>query len=345
MTDTEPTTTIIVLNWNGKAHLKDCFQAIAGQTYRRIHPLMVDNGSSDDSVAYVREHFPDVEIVINDDNLGFGGGNNVGIAHARTPYVMILNNDTRMDPDCVGELVTTLESNPRCGSAASKVMLSLEENMIDAAGIEVCPDGLALGRGRMESGDGFTEATEIFFSSDCCTLYRKEMLDDIAVYGEVYDEDFFAYADETDLGWRAQLRRWRCFYNPKAIVWHHHSASSGSASPFKALLVERNRIWVVVKNFPLWLVIRGGFYTVSRYWWQACGVFGGVGRAGDFGKEHGKVHLVGVLLKAFAQAIWGLPRMLRKRRHIMKHKMIGNREIRELLKQYGIPAKKVALKG
>lgn len=346
MPDTTPTITVVVLNWNGREHLEGCFDAIRAQTCADIiHPLMVDNGSHDDSVAFVREHYPEVEIVETGENLGFAGGNNVGIRHARTPYVTILNNDTRMEPPCVEELLNTLESDPRCGSAASKVMLTFADNTIDAAGIEVCPDGLALGRGRMESGDRYTEDAEIFFSSDCCTLYRAEMLEDIRVLGEYYDEDFFAYADETDLGWRARLRGWRCLYNPRAVVWHHHSATAGSFSPFKARLVERNRIWVMVKSFPLWLIVLGTFYTVERYWWQAYAVFTGVGRAGDFEKEYGKLHLVKVLCRAWWEALRGLPRMLKKRRAIRRRVAIPQGEVRRLLKDYGTPAKAIALKG
>ena len=112
----------------------------------------------------------------------------------------------------------------------------------------VCPDGLSIGRGRLEKGDRYDEEVEVFFASDCACLYRREMLEDIGLY----DEDFFAYADETDMGWRARLAGWKCIYNPKAIVYHCHSASCrGNTLLLKPSLVERNRIWVAIKNFPV----------------------------------------------------------------------------------------------
>ena len=190
---------------------------------------------------------------------------------------MMLNNDTRLEPDCIEELITSIEKNERYGACASKIFLELEDDVLDVAGIAVCLDGLAIGRGRLESGDKFNDEEEVFFASDCACLYKKEMLDDIGLTEEVYDEDFFAYADETDMGWRAQLAGWKCIYNPKAVVYHYHSASSGTYSAFKAFLVERNRIWVAIKSLPVTFLVLGIFYTLLRYSYQAIGAFTGKG--------------------------------------------------------------------
>jgi GT2 family glycosyltransferase len=300
----------------------------------------VDNASTDGSVELVRERFPDVKLVVNERNLGFGGGNNVGIQVSRGTYVMMLNNDTRLDPKCIEELKRSIEKDKRYGACASKILLEYEENLIDAAGIVVCPDGLSIGRGRLERGDLYDEEAEVFFASDCACLYRREMLEDIGLY----DEDFFAYADETDMGWRAQLAGWKCIYNPKAIVYHFHSASSGTYSPLKAFLVERNRIWVAVKNFPPSLLILGQFYTLWRYFLQAYGAFTGKGAAGRFTSDSSKIELAKILMKVYLSLWKQFPSMFKKRRAIQKKRRITNREVYRLVKQFGISAKEIALR-
>jgi GT2 family glycosyltransferase len=291
-------------------------------------------------VELVRRGFPDVKLIVNERNLGFGGGNNVGIRASQGRYVMMLNNDTRLDPKCIEELKRSIEKDERYGACASKILLEYEDNLIDAAGISVCPDGLSIGRGRLEEGDRYDEEAEVFFASDCACLYRRKMLEDIGLY----DEDFFAYADETDMGWRAQLAGWKCIYNPEAIVYHFHSASSGTYSPFKAFLVERNRIWVAVKNFPILLLIFGQFYTFWRYILQAYGAFTGKGAAGRFTSDFSKIELVKILIKVYLSIWKSLPLMIRKRRAIQKKKRISNREVYKLIKQFGISAKEIALR-
>jgi GT2 family glycosyltransferase len=253
---------------------------------------------------------------------------------------MMLNNDTRLDPNCIKELKKGIEKNARYGACASKILLEYEEDLIDAAGIVVCPDGLSIGRGRLERGDRYNEEAEVFFASDCACLYRREMLEDIGLY----DEDFFAYADETDMGWRAQLAGWRCIYNPKAVVHHFHSASSGTYSAFKAYLVEKNRIWVAIKSFPLSLLIFGQFYTFWRYVLQAYGAFAGKGAAGRFTSDFSKTELIKVLIKVYLSIWKSLPLMVRKRRAIQRRKRISNREVYRLIRQYGISAKEIALR-
>ncbi len=253
---------------------------------------------------------------------------------------MMLNNDTRLDPDCIDELKRGIEKDERYGACASKILLEYEDNLIDAAGIVVCPDGLSIGRGRLEKGDLYDKEAEVFFASDCACLYRREMLEDIGLY----DEDFFAYADETDMGWRAQLAGWRCLYNPKAIVYHFHSASSGTYSPMKAFLVERNRIWVAVKNFPISLLLAGQFYTFWRYILQAYGALSGKGAAGRFTADFSKTELIKILMKVYLSIWRSLPSMLKKRRKIQKRKRIANREVYRIIKQFGISAKEIALR-
>lgn len=338
--DVAPLISVVILNWNGIKVLEQCLSSLKGQTYVPLEIIVVDNASTDGSVDVVREEFPNVRLIVNERNLGFGGGNNIGIRAATGRYIMMLNNDTRLDPRCIEELKRAIEKVDRFGACASKILLEYEDDLIDAAGIVVCPDGLSIGRGRLEKGDRYNEETEVFFASDCACLYRREMLEDIGFY----DEDFFAYADETDMGWRAHLAGWRCIYNPKAVVYHFHSASSGTYSSFKAFLVERNRIWVAVKSFPLSLLLFGQCYTFWRYLLQAYGAFTGKGAAGRFTSDFSKMELVRVLVKVYLSLWEQFPLMLKKRREIQGKKRISNREVYQLIKRFGISAKEIALR-
>jgi GT2 family glycosyltransferase len=335
-----PLISVVVLNWNGDRVVGQCLMSLQVQTYHPLEIIVVDNASTDGSVDLIQERFPDIKLIINTKNQGFGGGNNVGIRASRGRYIMMLNNDTRLDPRCIEELKRAIEKGHRYGGCASKILLEYENDLIDAAGIVVCPDGLSIGRGRLEKGDQYDEEMEVFFASDCACLYRREMLDDIGLY----DEDFFAYADETDMGWRAQLSGWKCIYNPKAIVYHFHSASSGTYSPFKAFLVERNRIWVAIKSFPISLLAFGQFYTFWRYVLQAYGAFTGKGAAGRFTTDFSKIELVKILVRVYLSIWKTLPSMIRKRRVIRKKKRISNKEVYQLIRRFGISAKEIALR-
>ena len=340
----EPLISIIILNWNGRKVIEVCLNSVKKQTYKNLEVIVVDNASSDGSREFISKNFPDVKLIASNVNLGFDGGNNLGMRQARGAFLMILNNDTLLTPDCVSELKRSIEKDKRFGACASKVLLDEGENLIDVAGISVCLDGMSIGRGRLESSDKFNEEEEVFFSSDCACLYRRQMLEDIRLPDEIYDEDFFAYADETDMGWRARLAGWKCIYNPRAVVYHCHSASTSTYSAFKAFLVERNRIWVAIKNFPLPIILLGIFYTLKRYSFQAYGALFNKGAAGKFTQEAPKAELVKILLKAHVSAMMGLPKMLKKRRLIFKKKRITDREVFGLFKKFGMSAREISLK-
>jgi GT2 family glycosyltransferase len=331
-----------VLNWNGARVVGDCVRSLLAQDYPALDILVVDNASTDDSPEIIRRDFPTVRLHVNEKNLGFGGGNNVGIRLAETPYVLLVNNDTVCEPDVVRRLVEAVATDPRVGSATPCIVLHAT-GKVDATGIVVCPDGLALGRGRGESPDAMREPAETFYASDCLCLYRRAMLDALRLPdGELYDEDFFAYADETDMGWRAQRQGWKSLYVPAAIVYHHHAASSGSVSPFLVRLVERNRIWVAVKNFPLWLILYGTLWTGYRYFWQVLAALRGSGRAGAMAAERSKFEVACILARAYWEALVGLPRMLRKRAAIKRTGRLRMRRIREIFRRFGIGAYDIA---
>ena len=331
---------VIVLNWNGHPFLEPCLNSLMAQAYTPLEIIVVDNASTDGSVALVKEKFPEIRLMVNEKNLGFAGGNNVGIRSSRGKYLMILNNDTRIEANCIEELKRSIEKDERYGACASKIILESEKNRIDSAGIVVGLDGLSIGRGRLEAEDRFDQEVEVFFASGCACLFRRAMLEDIGLY----DEDFFAYAEDTDLGWRARLAGWKCIYSPKACVYHRHSASSGTYSHLKAFLVERNRIWVALKNFPWPLLLYGQGFTLWRYLLQAYGAFTGKGAAGRFTSDFTKRELVHILIKVYLSLGRSLPLMLKKRKAIQRGKRMSNREIYRLFRHYGISAREIALR-
>jgi hypothetical protein len=336
---------VIVLNWNGGTHVQSCLDSLACQDYGNIDIIVVDNGSTDGSIAMIRERHPGAQIIENHANLGFAAGNNVGIRASRGEYVVILNNDAELDSHAVGAMQRAIDKDRRYGACASRIYLKFEKDLLDAAGIVVCPDGLSIGRGRLERGECYNREEEVFFGSGCCLMARREMLEDVKMGDEYFDESFFMYADDTDLGWRAALRGWRSIYAPDALVYHLHSASLESYSPLKAFLVERNRIWLQVKYFPFLMICRGQLFTALRYLFQAYAALTGKGAAGGFSQAHSRCELVRILFRVWGSALKGLPAVWRKRKLIQKRRAIGPKEVSSLLKTYGIRARDIALKG
>lgn len=333
---------VIVLNWNGKNYIQNCLDTVLSQDYSNLEVIVVDNASNDGSVELVRKSYPNVDLIENKQNVGFGGGNNTGIRRAKGDYILILNNDAELGEGCIRAMKDALDRHQKCGSCASKIFFKNSSQIIDAAGIAVFPDGLSIGRGRFEHERLFEKEEEVFGASGCCALFRKEMLEDIKVGDEYYDEDFFAYADDTDLGWRAQLRRWGCIYAPEARTYHLHSAGSGSHSTTKAFLVERNRIWLQIKSFPISLILYSQYFTLMRYFYQAYGVFAGKGAPGEFIKEHSKIRLLKVLVQAYLSAARGYNMMMKKRREIRKRCLLNTEDMFRCVRAYGIKTRDLA---
>jgi GT2 family glycosyltransferase len=335
-----PLISTVILNWNGKEYLHPCLQSVKGQTYPNIEIILVDNASTDGSIEYIKDLLSDLRLIINYRNIGYGGGNNRGIEEAKGRYIFVLNSDTEIEKRCVELLWECIETDQRIGVTTPKILLYDRRDVIDAAGLTIYPDGLSIGRGRLEPQEKYNQREEVFFGSGCASLFRKEMLEEIGLF----DEDFFAYAEDTDLGWRARLSRWQAYYVPEAVVYHHHSKKFGAYSPIKAFLVERNRIWVAWKNFPLPILCLWPFYTLWRYFYQGLGAVVGRGASGRFGRESSPLCLIPILIKAYLSGLRGLPEVLRKRKEVQSKKKISNQECYRLFKKYGIKAREIAFK-
>lgn len=239
---------VIVTNWNGRHHLERCLPSLFSQTVQPLEVIVVDNGSSDESGEWVRRSFPHVRLIENTQNLGFATANNQGFRAARGEYVATLNNDAWATPNWLAELLRAMQSDSSVGMCASKMLFADRPSLINSTGINLDWAGIAWDRRGGEVDDGReSEPVEVFGPCAGAALYRRAMLEELGGF----DEDFFAYLEDVDLAWRARLAGWRCLYVPGAVVYHHHSATAKEGSPFKNYLLGRNKIWLLVKNYPL----------------------------------------------------------------------------------------------
>lgn len=251
-----PVASVIVVNWNGERLLPDCLASLHAQTFQDFEIIVVDNGSKNVPVMPL---FNGALLICLPENRGFAGGNNAGIAESKAKYIALLNNDARAGEEWLAELVATAELNPGVGMFASKVLRT--DGSIDSAGCTVYPDGVGVCRGRGKDGSQYDQPGYVTFPSGCAALYRREMLNEIGAF----DANFFMYCEDTDLGTRAQKAGWRCLYVPTAKVEHLYSQTMGAYSLKKLFYVERNRLYLMAKNFTLKQVVFSLPYTAIRY--------------------------------------------------------------------------------
>lgn len=334
---------VIILNYNGKDYIEECLDSVLCQTYENYEIIVVDNASTDGSKEILRQKYQDkIRLIENAENFGFARGNNIGFEKAGGDFIALLNNDAVADSRWIEELVSAVKrSDHSFGMWASKILFYDNRRMIDTAGHLIYPDGLNRGRGRGEIDAGqYDKEEEVFFPSGCAALYLKKMIDKIGFF----DPDFFAYGDDTDIGLKARIAGWKCLYVPAAAVFHRYSATTGRYSPMKAYLVERNRVWVLIKYFPLRRILISPFYTILRLILQLYGALTKKGAAGKFTKEYSLLKLAGVFLRAYIDALRGLPAMMRKRREMKKFKRTNTRDFAMWLTKFRINAPDIALR-
>lgn len=334
--------TVVVVNWNGRDHLETCLGSLLAQEPAGLEVILVDNGSTDGSVDFVRERFGDrIRIIAHETNLGYSRGLNDGIRAARGRYLMALNNDTEVAPGCLTALIEVADRHPNVGSLATKILSFDDRSVIDNVGHVLYADGMSRGRGRLEIDRGqYDREEEILLPSGCAALLRRSMLADVGLF----DDDLFAYCDDTDLGLRARLAGWRCRYVPGAVVYHKYSAATAAYSPLKAFLVERNRAWVAVKCLPASLLVVSPIFTSLRLAAQAWGAVRGEGAAGRFTRDHSSMELLRVLGRAAFAALRGLPAALQKRRDVQRRRRVVRGEAFDWLRRYGMGVREIALK-
>jgi GT2 family glycosyltransferase len=323
---------IIIVNWNGKAHLPDCLESLNAQTFKDFETIMVDNGSSDGSLEFVDNHYPWVKTVALPANRGFAGGNNAGYPHASGDYIIALNNDTETEPTWLEELVKVTDENPAVGMVASRICSYDDHDVIDSLGVKVCSDGMSRGAFRLQrfSDLALGKTEEILLPSACAALYRRRMIETVGFF----DEDFFAYCEDTDLGMRGRLAGWRAVLARDAVVYHKYSQTVGAFSPFKLYLVERNHYWVAFKTYPLTWVLALPVATLLRYLEQARVVLASRGTGQQFAVSSSKTAYIMALVRGVVDALKMLPKMRAKRRTFAAIRRLGDQELGQLLRTY-----------
>ena len=208
--------TIVIPNYNGKHFMEPCLASLGRQTYKDFEILVVDNASTDGSIEYLKEHYPDIRIITLDQNYGFSKAVNVGIRHSSAPYVILLNNDTTVDEHFVDEMRKAIEQSPRIFSVSSKMIQMYHPELIDSAGDLYTLPGWGVCRGVGRPVSNYSEADEIFSACAGASIYRRRVFRKIGYF----DENHFAYLEDIDIGYRAKIYGYRNMYCPSAIVFH-----------------------------------------------------------------------------------------------------------------------------
>lgn len=244
--------TVIIPNYNGCHYMGPCLTSLKEQTFKDFQVLVVDNASTDESVAYVKEHCPDIRVIELDKNYGFSKAVNVGIRHSKTPYVILLNNDTKADPHYIEEMVKAIERSPRIFSVSSKMVQMYHPELIDSAGDLYTLTGWGVCRGAGRPVTNYMEPDEVFSACAGAAIYRRQVFKKIGLF----DENHFAYLEDIDIGYRAKIFGYRNMYCPTALVYHVGSGTSGSKyNSFKVRLSARNNIYLNYKNMPFFQLL------------------------------------------------------------------------------------------
>lgn len=254
---------MIIPNYNGKDLLGTCLHALERQTLgrTRFEVIVVDDASTDGSVAMVRERFPEVRVVALAQNQGFVRACNAGVEAARAgrgDVVVLLNNDTEAEPGWLEALVAALVEHPEAGSAASKMLLFDRRDTLHTAGDMMGADGVPRNRGVWQADEGqHDDDVWVFGACGGAAAYRREAWDEAGGF----DEALFMYLEDVDLAWRLQLLGWKCVYVPGARVYHRLSATGGGA--LASYYTGRNTLWVIARNWPGELLRRHGREIVA----------------------------------------------------------------------------------
>jgi GT2 family glycosyltransferase len=291
---------VIICNWNGGDYVLRCLRTLAQQSFRDFRTVVVDNASGDGSPERIEREFPGVHLVRAGANLGFAAGNNIGLRHAHdSEWVALLNPDAFPEPDWLEKLVAAAAERADCASIGSRLLRANDPATLDGVGDVYHLSGLHWreAHGRPAAGTGLA-AKEIFSPCAAAALYRGSALREAGGF----DEDYFCYAEDIDLGFRLRLLGYRSWYEPRSVALHVGSAATGARSDFSVYQGYRNGVWTFVKDMPgalLWLSLPALLLGhAALFAWL---VARGQGRAA---------------WRAVRDALAGLPSALRKRRGV-----------------------------
>ncbi len=306
-----PFLSVIIPNYNGQRFLPTVLQALQAQTFRDFEVILVDDASSDNSVAWVEANFPAVRLLVNRRNLGFVKSCNAAVDAAHGHFVVLLNNDTEPEPTWLAELTQVICANPQAAIFASKLLLFDQRNQIHTTGDLLGQDGIPRNRGVWENDQGqYDQGGEIFSGCGGGSAYRKTVWQQLGGF----DEEFWMYLEDADFGFRAQLAGWSAVFAPKARVYHHLSATGGGT--LASYYVGRNTLWLIVKNMPTALLLRNLPQIVGAQ------VKIALEAARNYRGAAARARLRGQLA-----GLLGLPQQLRKRGVIQQRRQIADQAL------------------
>jgi len=306
---------IVMLNLNGLKDTIECLESLKKISYPNYEIVLVDNGSKCNDAEILEERYRGyVKLIRSKDNLGFAEGNNVGfrqvLAEGQSEYILVLNNDTYVEPDFLDELMKCTERHPEAGSVQTKMIWALHPHLIDAAGIEYSRHGFGFNRGGYEPIERYDEEKEIF---GCCAgacIYKSKALKETIIGNDYFDKDFFCNYEDFDLAFRLQWAGWKAWYAPKSIVYHKRGGTTGTISDFIVYYNRRNLVWSYFKDLSKGLIIKNLPYFV-------------IGQIAQLGRNLAKGQFI--VIKAKFDAYRNLGMILRKRKQIKRR--VNPREI------------------
>lgn len=302
-----PQLTVAILSYDGRHLLEVILPSLARQRYRDFEVVVVDNGSRDDTVQWLAQSWPQVQVISLPENVGVTAALNV-CAHAGEGELLALfNNDIELDPNCLGELTGALETHPQAGWAAGKLRDFQRRELLDGAGdvFTWAATGGRRGNGELDRGQ-YDAPGEVFGACGGAALYRRSVLQ---LVGD-FDEDFFAFYEDVDWNLRAQLAGFSCRYVPSALAYHMGSATIGRGlSDFTRYHLWRNQLWIVAKDLPLGAIVRHSPELL-------------LGQLENLAMAL-RARKLDIWLRVWRDALVGLPRMLRKRRHVQASRQVS----------------------
>ncbi len=368
-----PAVTVVVPTLAAGEPLAQCLDSLEQQSFTDFEIVVVDN-----SGRHLVQPRDRVRVIANDRNVGFGAAVNQAFHASNAPFLAVLNDDATAHPGWLEALLAAVEERPDVGLCASQVRMAgsladargsdvilnrdrrpeassladlvsgqaealpqpLAKGVVvrlDSAGMLLCRDGSSKQRGHLESPESYARLQETLLPPGAAAFYRREMLDEIGLF----DESFFLYCEDTDLGLRARWAAWECLYVPDAVVEHRYSHSAGKASGLKAYYVERNRLFLAVKNFPMADLVLVPFYSAIRYFWHFVFALQGRGKAADFQRDgNSAAKLPLYVLRAHLAALGHLPALWKQRR-AMKRRFTP-KQFQRLVRRYSISPRQVA---
>lgn len=330
MKEPTPLVTVVVVTLNNLELLRNCLKSLYAQDYEPIEIIVVDNGSDEDIQSMLLREFPAVHRIRLDSNYGFAEGNNRGIEKAQGEYIALINNDAVATPQWISSMVSAVGSDDKVGAVASLIIDGNKPDVLDSFGVSITLDGMSRQAMRGRPVPQIMKPEEVLVFSGCACLLRKEALDEAGVF----DKDFFAYCEDTDLGLRLRWAGWKIVVAPNAYVEHFYSMTVGKFSLQKIYLVERNHVWVAVKNFPWFLLFILPLITTWRYTVQTYFILSGKGELNKFTKSHSSISLFTIYLKSYMSMLLKLPVMFTKRWAFRKKRRVSSMDMLHILLKY-----------